>query len=82
MAEEKWWIVRYWSTKGVFPIVAKPSAGGCLHEGFVSYGVGSDAFRSLEEALEEVEKRRKKKISSLERQLKKARELEVKVHQD
>ena len=44
-----------------------------------SFPVGKDVFPTLEEALNDAEKRRQKKIASLKKQLKKLEEMEFKV---
>jgi hypothetical protein len=75
--EQKIYITKYALTRGIIEKEARISdyGGGHLRAfangDYSSYGIGSEAFYTKEEALKNAEKRRTKKIESLRKQIQK-----------
>lgn len=78
---EKVYITKYALTKGILEKEARVSDFGCgrlrafCNGDYSSYGIGSEAFYTLEEALNIAEERRNKKIESLKKQINKLENL-------
>lgn len=78
---EKVYITKYALTKGILEKEARVSDFGCgrlrafCNGDYSSYGIGSEAFYTLEEALNNAEERRNKKIESLKKQINKLENL-------
>jgi len=70
------WMTKYWETKGIFEVPEAALIDGKYALGLTDPSnsffcrLGSDAFLSKEEALAAVEKKRLKKIASLEKKIK------------
>lgn len=73
---EKVYITKYALTKGILEKEASVSDLRAFCNGdYSSYGIGSEAFYTLEEALNNAEERRNKKIESLKKKINKLENL-------
>lgn len=83
--KQKVYITKYSLSKGILEKEARVSDLGYgrlrafCNGDYSSYGIGSEAFYTLEEALNNAEEQRIKKIESLKKQIKKLETLKIEV---